>query len=167
MSAQREADNPLLGPDDVKAFSLGGFRNKQLTGKCQFPTHGKSHTDWVMYLTSDKKYRVGKLADALHSTHNGTEHDVAIVKQIRVQNDAPGSTATCKDFPVQALALHPVEPGMGLGRYHAVSVTDFQTFVHVVPDSNWPAAPTTAGAANFKLDGEYRWLLYPFNCAGH
>ncbi|KAI9168377.1 hypothetical protein H9P43_007749 [Blastocladiella emersonii ATCC 22665] len=177
LSAQRAADDPLLGPDDGKflmskaisfeAFSLGGFRNEQITGTCEFPTRGKSHADWVMYRTSDKKDRVGKLAAALHFTHNGTEHDMAIVEQFRVQNDAPGSTVTCKDFPVQALALHPAEPGIGLGRYHAVSVTDFQTFVHVVPNSDWPAAPTRAGAANALLNSEYReWLLNPFDCAG-
>ncbi|KAI9175395.1 hypothetical protein H9P43_006756 [Blastocladiella emersonii ATCC 22665] len=119
------------------------------------------------YLTSDKKYRVGKMAAALHFTHNGTEHDVAIVEQFRVQNDAPGGNMTYKDIPVQALALHPAEPGMGLGRYHAVGVAAFQTFVHVVPNYDRPAAPTTAGAANFKLDSDYReWLLNPFDCAG-
>ncbi|KAI9173142.1 hypothetical protein H9P43_007273 [Blastocladiella emersonii ATCC 22665] len=161
ISAQRAANDPLLGPDDGKflvskaisfeAFSLGGFRNEQLTGKGQFPTRGKTHADWVMYLTSDKKYRVGKLAVALHFTHNGTEHDVAIVEQFRVQDDAPGGG----------------KKGMGLGRYHAVSVAAFQTFVHVVPNYDRPAAPATAGAANFKLDSEYReWLLNPFDCAG-
>ncbi|KAI9155908.1 hypothetical protein H9P43_009018 [Blastocladiella emersonii ATCC 22665] len=144
-----------------EAFSLGGFRNEQLTGKCKFPIRGKAHTNWVM------KYRVGKPAAALHFTHNGTEHKVAIVEQFRVQNDAPGSTVTYKDIPVQALALHPAEPGMGLGRYHAVSVAAFQTFVHVVPNSDWPAALTSWGAGNFKLDIEYReWLLIPFDCAG-
>ncbi|KAI9159274.1 hypothetical protein H9P43_008614 [Blastocladiella emersonii ATCC 22665] len=177
LSAQRAADDPLLGPDDGKflmskaisfeAFSLGGFRNEQLTGKCQFPTRGKTHADWVIYLTSDKKYRVGKPAAALHFTHNGTEHDVAIVEQFRVQNDAPGGNMTYKNIPVQVLALHPAVLGMGLGRYHAVSVAAFQTYVHVVPNYDRPAAPTTAGAANFKLDSEYReWLLNPFDCAG-
>ncbi|KAI9175526.1 hypothetical protein H9P43_006887 [Blastocladiella emersonii ATCC 22665] len=102
LSAHHAADDPLLGPDDGKflmskaisfeAFSLGRFRNKQITGKCEFPTRGKSHADWVMYLTSDKKYRVGKLAAALHFTHNGTEHDVAIVEQFRVQDDASGGS---------------------------------------------------------------------------
>ncbi|KAI9175299.1 hypothetical protein H9P43_006660 [Blastocladiella emersonii ATCC 22665] len=198
LSAQRAADDPLLGPDDGKvlacartvlqtfeadapasfrvhlfmykaisfeAFSLGGFRNEQLTGKCQFPIRGKAHAN--RYLTSDKKYRVGKLAAALHFTHNGTEHNVALVEQFRVQDDAPCGNMTYKEIPVQALALHPAEPGMGLGRYHAVSVAAFQTFVHVVPNYDRPAAPTTAGAANFKLDSEYReWLLNPFDCAG-
>ncbi|KAI9151054.1 hypothetical protein H9P43_009669 [Blastocladiella emersonii ATCC 22665] len=125
-----------------EAFSLGGFRSEQLTGKCQFPTRGKTHADWVMYLTSDKKYRVGKPAAALHFTHNGTEHDVAIVEQFRVQDDAPGGGKKYKNIPVQ-------------------------TYVHVVPNYDRPAAPTTAGAANFKLDSEYReWLLNPFDCAG-
>ncbi|KAI9149749.1 hypothetical protein H9P43_009928 [Blastocladiella emersonii ATCC 22665] len=122
LSAQRAADDPLMRPDDSKlfmskaisfeAFSLGGFRNEQLTGKCQFPTRGKTHADWVMYLTSDKKYRVGKLAAALHFTHNGTEHDVTIVEQFRVQNDAPGGGKKYKNIPVQVLALHPAVPGM-------------------------------------------------------
>ncbi|KAI9179740.1 hypothetical protein H9P43_005070 [Blastocladiella emersonii ATCC 22665] len=149
-----------------EAFSLGGFRNEQITGTCEFPTRGKTHADWVMYLTSDKKYRVGKLAAALHFTHNGTEHDVAIVEQFRVQDDTPGGGKKCKNIPLQVLALHPAEPGMGLGRYHAVSVAAFQTFVHVVPNYDRPAAPTTAGAAKFKLDGEYRCLLNLFDCAG-
>ncbi|KAI9152613.1 hypothetical protein H9P43_009405 [Blastocladiella emersonii ATCC 22665] len=100
LSAQRAADDPLMRPDDGKlfmskaisfeAFSLGGFRNEQLAGKCQFPIRGKAHANW--YLTSDKKYRVGKLAAALHFTHNGTEHDVAIVEQFRVQDDASGGS---------------------------------------------------------------------------
>ncbi|KAI9159217.1 hypothetical protein H9P43_008556 [Blastocladiella emersonii ATCC 22665] len=147
LSAQRAADDPLMRPDDGKLFmskaisfedfSLGGFRNEELTGK------------WP-YLTSGKKYRVGRLAAALHFTHNGTEHDVAI-----------------KNIPVQVLALHPAVPGMGLGRYHAVDVAAFQTFVHVVPNYDRPAAPTRSGAGNALLESEYReWLLNPFDCAG-
>ncbi|KAI9183867.1 hypothetical protein H9P43_002919 [Blastocladiella emersonii ATCC 22665] len=100
--AHQAANDPLLGPNNGKflmskvisfeAFLLGGFHNKQLTGRCQFLTCGKTHADWVMYLTSDKKYRVRKLAAVLHFTHNGTKHNVAIVKQFHVQDDAPGGS---------------------------------------------------------------------------
>ncbi|KAI9152612.1 hypothetical protein H9P43_009404 [Blastocladiella emersonii ATCC 22665] len=56
---------------------------------------------------------------------------------------------------------------MGLGRYHAVDVAAFQTFVHVVPNYDRPAAPTRSGAGNALLESEYReWLLNPFDCAG-
>ncbi|KAI9155872.1 hypothetical protein H9P43_008982 [Blastocladiella emersonii ATCC 22665] len=146
-------------PSPAPPVELGGFRNEQLTSKCQFPTRGKPHADWVMYLTSDKKYRVGKLATALNSANNCRVHDVAIAKQLRIQNDAPGSTMMHKDIPVQALTLHPADPGMGFGRHYAV-------IIHFVPNYDRPAAQAHGGAANTLLNSEYwDWLLHPFPCA--
>ncbi|KAI9179827.1 hypothetical protein H9P43_005158 [Blastocladiella emersonii ATCC 22665] len=121
----------------IEEVSIASFRAAMITGKCAVRRPGEeldplsTSAAWVLYATSERKYRVGRLITVLRFHCKGHAFDLAVVEHFRMMRAPPAGMAQPRYPGGRPYSVRPAPSSAD--RYHLVDVAAFRNFVHVVP----------------------------------
>ncbi|KAI9173193.1 hypothetical protein H9P43_007324 [Blastocladiella emersonii ATCC 22665] len=142
----------VFGEFEWTNVSPGSFLAERMVARCMVAKGATA--DWVLYSTSIKSFRVGRLKAVLEFTHGDKLHRVAIVERFGVRREL--TQLTNQLYPAQLFGLTRIAAGHA--RHQVVPLTSLVSVVHAVPNYDRPDSDQLS---------EFReWFLNPYDDAG-